>query len=120
MGKIFYIMGKSSTGKDTIYKRLLDDSSLHLKSIVSYTTRPIRVNETDGVEYYFTDEDGFAGLMASGKVVEHREYRTVHGLWRYFTVDDGQIDLSKNSYLMVGTLETYLGIRNYFGKEKRN
>ena len=84
MGKIFYIMGKSSTGKDTIYKRLLDDSSLHLKSIVSYTTRPIRVNETDGVEYYFTDEDGFAGLMESGKVVEHREYRTVHGLWRYF------------------------------------
>lgn len=118
MGKIFYIMGKSSTGKDTIYKRLLDDSSLHLKSIVSYTTRPIRVNETDGVEYFFTDEDGFAGLMGSGKVVEHREYRTVHGLWRYFTVDDGQADNGESNYISIGTIESFLHIRNYFGGDK--
>ena len=62
MGKIIYIMGKSSTGKDTIYKRLLQDGSLHLKSIVGYTTRPIRHQESNGVEYFFTDEDGFAAL----------------------------------------------------------
>ena len=45
MGKIYCIMGKSATGKDTIYKRLLTDEKLHLKKIVTYTTRPIRVGE---------------------------------------------------------------------------
>lgn len=118
MGKIFYIMGKSSTGKDTIYKRLLQDGSLHLKSIVSYTTRPIRVRETNGVEYFFTDEDGFSALLSEGKVVEHREYHTIHGLWRYFTVDDGQMNLDADNYISIGTIESFVHIRDYFGLDK--
>ena len=76
------------------------------------------MNETDGVEYFFTDEDGFAGLMESGKVVEHREYHTVHGLWRYFTVDDGQADNGERNYISIGTIESFLHIRNYFGGDK--
>ena len=59
MGKIFCLMGKSSTGKDTIYKELLQNEELSLKRIVPYTTRPIRVGETEGVEYHFTDEEGY-------------------------------------------------------------
>lgn len=59
MGKIVYLMGKSSSGKDTIYRQLLQDDSLHLKKIVPYTTRPQRAGEAEGVEYYFTDEAGF-------------------------------------------------------------
>ena len=55
MGKIFCIMGKSATGKDTIYKKILQNSELKLRRIVSYTTRPIREGEEEGVEYYFTD-----------------------------------------------------------------
>ena len=54
MGKIFYIMGKSSSGKDTIYSRLLQDSELGLSRIVLYTTRPMREGETEGKEYHFT------------------------------------------------------------------
>lgn len=46
-------MGKSSTGKDTIYKRLLEDQELGLQRIVPYTTRPIREGEQEGVEYHF-------------------------------------------------------------------
>lgn len=117
MGKIIYIMGKSSTGKDTIYKRLLEDSSLHLTSIVSYTTRPIRQNEKNGVEYYFTDEDGYTALQQAGKVIEHREYHTMHGLWRYFTVDDGKIDIKTESYITIGTIESYIHMKTYFGEE---
>lgn len=52
MGKIFYIMGKSSSGKDTIYKRLLEDKGLDLCNIVLYTTRPMRQGEQPGREYY--------------------------------------------------------------------
>lgn len=53
MGKIFCLMGKSSTGKDTIYKRLLGDQELGLQRIVPYTTRPIREGEPGGSRISF-------------------------------------------------------------------
>lgn len=118
MGKIIYLMGKSSTGKDTIFKELLLDGTVALKTIVPYTTRPIRAGEENGVEYFFTDELGFQNLLAGGKVIEERAYNTFHGLWRYFTVDDGQIQLDSQNYVMIGTLEAYLKMKAYFGEEK--
>lgn len=118
MGKIVYLMGKSSTGKDTIFKELLKEGTVALKTIVPYTTRPIRAGEQNGVEYFFTDEQGFQDLSAQGKVIEERAYNTFHGLWRYFTVDDGQMELSRQNYIMIGTLEAYLKMREYFGEEK--
>lgn len=118
MGKIVYLMGKSSTGKDTIFKELLRTGTIALKTIVPYTTRPIRAGEQNGVEYFFTDENGFQRLLAEGKMIEAREYHTVHGLWRYFTVDDGQIQLESQSYIMIGTLEAYRKMKNYFGEDR--
>ena len=117
MGKIVYLMGKSSTGKDTIYKEILSNDSLHLKTIIPYTTRPIRVTETAGVEYHFTDEEGFQKLDKAGKVIEQRAYHTYHGLWRYFTVDDGQIQLENADYIYIGTLESFNSTVEYFGRE---
>lgn len=118
MGKIVYLMGKSSTGKDTIFKELLKAGTVALKTIVPYTTRPIRAGEQDGVEYFFTDEEGFQRLLGSGKMIEERAYHTVHGVWRYFTVEDGQIQLDSQSYIMIGTLESYQNMKKYFGEEK--
>lgn len=117
MGKIVYLMGKSSTGKDTIYRELLQDNCFELKKIIPYTTRPIRLKEKNGREYFFTDEQGYEELVASGKVIEHRAYHTYHGLWRYFTVDDGQIDLQADNYICIGTLESYESTKAYFGAE---
>ena len=117
MGKIFYILGKSSTGKDTIYKRILNDESLHLKSVVLYTTRPIRDGEIPDVTYHFVDEAAFRSLKEAGKIIEDREYHTVHGLWRYFTVNDEKLDLEHRDYLIIGVLNSYLSIRDYFGEE---
>ena len=53
MGKIFYIIGKSATGKDTIYKKLLEKYPGTLKNVVLYTTRPRREGEIDGVTYNY-------------------------------------------------------------------
>jgi guanylate kinase len=115
MGKIFYVMGKSASGKDTIYKRLLEMQP-HLKQVVLYTTRPIREGEKDGKEYYFTSEDRLKQLREEGKIIEERTYQSILGPWTYFTVDDGQIDVnSDDSYLMIGTLESYEKTRNYYG-----
>lgn len=116
MGKIYCIMGKSSTGKDTIYKKLIEDETLSLKKIIPYTTRPIRAGEQNGVEYFFCTEEQVDELLKQGKVVELRAYHTVHGIWKYFTVDDGQVDLKHQNYLMIGTLEAYLKIRDYYGE----
>lgn len=118
MGRIFIIVGKSATGKDTIFKLLLESKELDLQTVVMYTTRPIRVSETNGVEYYFVNEDKLRELKEQNKVIEHRSYDTVHGRWHYFTVNDGQIDLDKENYLMLGTLESYDQIQKYFGTER--
>ena len=116
MGKIYCIMGKSSTGKDTIYKKLIEDETISLKEIIPYTTRPIRAGEQNGVEYFFCTEEQVDELLKQGKVIELRAYHTVHGIWKYFTVDDGQVDLKHQNYLMIGTLEAYLKIRDYYGE----
>lgn len=117
MGKIVYIMGKSSTGKDTIFKELLRKNTYKYRQIVPYTTRPIRQGEKEGHEYHFTDEAGFQRLKEEGKVIEDRAYDTIHGLWRYFTADDGQID-SENNYMTIGTLESYIKICEYYGRDR--
>lgn len=116
MGKIFYLMGKSASGKDTIYKKV-KEAIPELKTIVIYTTRPIREGEMDGREYYFVDEKRLSELQESGKVIELRAYDTVHGIWKYFTVDDGQFD-GEDHYLAIGTLESYVQLRDYFGAER--
>jgi len=117
MGRIFYIMGKSSSGKDTIYSRLLRDKEFGLKNVLLYTTRPVRQGEADGREYHFVDEERFRQFMDEGKVIEYRTYETVHGPWTYFTADDGQVDLKARSYLAIGTLESYENMKRYFGEE---
>ncbi len=117
MGKIFCVMGKSATGKDTIYQKLLQENVLQLKKIIPYTTRPIREGEEEGREYHFCTEIDVEKLEADGKIVELRAYDTVYGIWKYFTVDDGSIQLDKENYLLIGTLEAYVKIRDYFGKE---
>ena len=117
MGKIFLLMGKSSSGKDTIYRELMRKKDIGLKKVVSYTTRPMREGETDGVQYLFKNEEEYRKLKDDKKIIEERTYHTKCGEWRYFTADDGQIDLSDGDYLIIGTLESYCYIRDYFGKE---
>ena len=116
MGKIYCMMGKSSSGKDTLYQKVLERLP-QIHRVVPYTTRPIREGEQDGVEYHFVDDKQLAELETDGKIVELRAYNTVHGIWKYFTVDDGQIDLEQGDYLLIGTLETYEKIREYYGAE---
>ena len=117
MGKIFYLMGKSASGKDTIYKELILDNSLKLNEVVMYSTRPIRSGEVDGKDYFFVTDETLSKYTEAGKMIESRTYSTVHGPWTYATVDDGQIDLAKGNYLMVGVLSAFALMKKYFGEE---
>lgn len=116
MGKIFYIMGKSASGKDSIYTKLKQQENLQLKPLVLYTTRPIREGEVEGREYFFVDEKRRQDLWKAGKVIESRSYDTVYGIWSYFTADEGRIELGKYDYLGIGTLESYEKLRAYYGE----
>ena len=118
MGKIFCVMGKSASGKDTIYRGLLTHKELSLRRVIPYTTRPIRDGEVDGDTYFFCSEKQVQELQDAGKIIELRTYHTVYGPWKYFTVDDGQFDEQTGNYLMIGTLETYGRIRTYFGEDR--
>lgn len=116
MGKIFYIMGKSSSGKDTIFRELSSSYDTDLRTVVPYTTRPIREGEKNGVEYFFTDEEGLTQIRREGKLIELRAYDTCHGVWKYFTVNDEQIDLEQGDYLMIGTLDSFLEVQKFYGE----
>lgn len=118
MGSIFYLMGKSASGKDKIYARLISSDELHLKKIILYTTRPLRQGEEDGVQYYFADDQKLSKFRTEGRLIEERSYNTVHGVWTYFTADDGQIDLSCGNYLAIGTLESYCKTKEYYGESR--
>lgn len=125
MGKIFIVMGKTSSGKDTVYKRVLEHLTLNQgvrapKTVVIYTTRPMRPGETNGVEYFFVTEEELQTFREQGKVMEERCFQTVHGPWYYFTVNDGQIDLEHHSYMMINTLAGFEMIRSYYNKQNED
>lgn len=110
---IFYIMGKSASGKDSLYKRLMK-SDLNLSRFVIYTTRPKRDGEEEGVEYNFVDKKYLDDNK--DKIIEERVYHTVFGDWYYATLEDGKISRDKN-YIVIGTLESYNHIKKYYGED---
>ncbi|MCQ2507546.1 MAG: guanylate kinase [Dorea sp.] len=114
MGKIYYLMGKSASGKDTLYQKI-QKSCPWLKTITLYTTRPIREGEVPGKTYHYVDDAVLDRYERDGKVIELRAYQTVHGIWKYATIDDGQVDLTKDDYLVIGTLESYNNMKAYYG-----
>lgn len=108
-------MGKSSSGKDSLYSAIVN--SLGLTPLVIYTTRPMRENEKDGREYHFVDRAAFELMKAEGRVIESRTYNTKLGEWTYFTANDN-IDLASHSYAVIGTLESFVPIRDHFGADR--
>lgn len=118
MNEIVFIMGKSASGKDRIYRELSEDKALGLNKITMYTTRPLRSGEAEGREYHFVDDDTAKRLENENKIIEIRCYDTVFGVWKYFMADDGQIDLASGKrYIVIGTLEAYDKFCEYYGNE---
>ena len=114
--KIIYIMGKSSAGKDTIYKILKE--KMNVNTYVMYTTRPIRDGEIDGITYNFITSEEMKEYIDGEKkqrLIEYRTYNTVHGPWTYATIDDSQFETDKDM-LMLGTLESYVKVKDKFDK----
>ena len=118
MNKIIYLMGKSASGKDTVYRELLKRFP-GFRRLIPCTTRPQREGERDGEEYRFVTEEQLDAFEKSGKLVEKRVYETVAGPWTYATVDWEEPASEKETTVIgIGTLESYLKLRSYYGAER--
>ena len=117
MGKIFYLMGKSASGKDSMYERIMDFFQGRLLPLIIYSTRPIRDGEVNGREYYFVDEETLSRMRSEGRVIEERMYQTTMGPWYYFTADTENIS-PDHDYLGIGTPESFRKLSSYFGPER--
>ena len=118
MKNIIYIMGKSSSGKDTIYNILKND--LEVTTYVMYTTRPKRNDEIEGkTDYFITKEemDEYIKGEKQAYLIEERTYNTVHGPWTYATIEDEQFKTNKD-LLMLGTLESYAKVKEYISQKE--
>lgn len=71
-GRLFVISAPSGAGKTTLVKALLAADTA-LRFSISYTTRPPRVGEQDGREYFFVDRQRFAAMIDGGELLEHAE-----------------------------------------------
>ena len=76
-GCLFVLAAPSGAGKTSIVRALLEREP-GMRLSISYTTRPPRPGEADGVDYHFVDEAKFMALKAAGEFLEHAH---VHGNW---------------------------------------
>lgn len=80
MYKVLAICGEAGSGKDTILQKLLKIKP-DFKEIISCTTRPMRQNELNGVNYYYLSETEFKEKISSNEMLEY----TVFNNWYYGT-----------------------------------
>lgn len=115
--KTIVILGKSSAGKDMLLNELV--SRYGFNSIISHTTRPIRVNEEDGKDYFFINKDEFQKMEKQNKFIETRKYKTLlngkEDIW-YYGISKEEFDSKKNRICVVDDIGLNC-ISNYYGRE---
>ena len=115
MSRIFCIVGKSGSGKDTLYHKILSESRPNLIPVIPYTTRPKRSEEEDGVNYFYVTEKQLEEYERQERIIEKRQYQTVQGIWSYFTV---RFDIQEDcDYLLITTLEGVQGLLKHYDKD---
>lgn len=78
---IAVILGKSNSGKTTLFKEAFTDP---YKKLVTMTTRPKRPNEIEGQDYYFVSDESFDYLKSCGRIIAPRIFINADGdAWQY-------------------------------------
>ena len=96
-GNLYIVSAPSGSGKTTLLQHLLR-SFKDLKFSVSFTTRPPRQGEQEGVDYFFTDRSTFLNMVDRGEFLEWAEFNGhLYGTGRDFV--QRQLDAGKDVIL---------------------
>lgn len=94
------ILGKTCSGKSTIVRKLCE--KYNYNKILTYTTRPKREHEKDGVDYHFIDDETFSRFRDLGKFSEYKSYNVAGGYTWWYGSMLGDLDDNKD-YLIILT-----------------
>lgn len=80
---IIVLTGKSASGKTTLAKMLTNN--FKYDKVVTYTTRPKRDGENNGIDYFFVNNKEFDDMIKNDRFIEYQEYKVDKETWRYGT-----------------------------------
>ena len=111
---IVVLVGKTASGKTTIANELCKHHGY--KRIVTYTTRPMRENEVQDVDYHFISDEQFNEMIKNNEFTEYKRYNTAHGVWSYGSVVTSEQEFSDDCYVIILTPQ---GLRDLSRKMSR-
>jgi guanylate kinase len=118
MKNILILCGMSSSGKDSILRKLVSDYDY--LPIISVTSRPMRIGEKDGVDYLFETKENFLKLIKNDRLIEYRTYNTlvngVSDVWYYGLIKHILDDNKK--YVVILDIKGTKDFISYYGKDK--
>ncbi len=113
--RIMILVGKSACGKTTILRKLSEE--LNLKPWVSYTTRPIRPKEIDGVDYHFCDVETFKSL----NIIDERHYNTLvcgkSDTW-YYGHEDEPNNNDIHNFIVISDVTGLKNLIEHYGRKR--
>ena len=114
MSKVFLIIGKSFSGKDTLLNNIIKDKEFctnnKLNKTIRYTTRPIRPGEIDGVDYHFINDIEYEEKYKYNPNVVISSFDSIYGNVHYIT-DLEKLHKDKN-YIGTGDIDLINGYKN--------
>lgn len=116
--KLVVLVAESCAGKDTVLKVLVD--KYNMRRVVSHTTRPIRKNEVNGIDYHFVSREEFLELESQGKFIETREYNTIQDgeptVW-YYGVTQEEVSLEKGNAVIILDIQGLQHMEEYLSRK---
>jgi guanylate kinase len=113
--RLVLLCGPSGSGKTTIVHHLLKMFP-NMSFSISATTRPMRANETDGVDYHFLTPNQFREKIAAGEFLEWEE--VYHDRF-YGTLKEDVYSMLKQDKIALFDVDVEGGlqIRKHFGRK---
>lgn len=111
---IIVLVGKTASGKTTVANELCKNHGY--KRIITYTTRPMRENEVQDVDYHFISDEQFNKMVENNEFTEYKRYNTAHGVWSYGSVVTSEQELLDDCYVIILTPQ---GLRDLSKKISR-
>lgn len=99
------LVGPSASGKTVIGKYLID--TYHFKKFVTTTTRPMRINEKQNIDYHFVSYEEFTKRVSENKFVEYVQYNGF-----YYGSEKAEIATNKIIILEPNGLKKYLSLKD--------